>query len=403
MRRHGFPDIALRSRLRFLLLALFLLPAPAGASAYKVPADYPTIAEGIAAAGSGDTVLVAAGVYPEAVSIAQSLVLLGGWDTGFRIRDPRRFESVIDGATTGRPVVTIHGEAGESVVLDGLTVRNGWLAEGNGGGVLVLGNVYAVIRDSVIRGNYARYHGGGVCYFLGASGRVEGNLFEGNSAVFHGAALCALDRVRLEVLRNTFIGNRVVLDSGAGVAALRKCVLTVMANRFEGNVAMKRGAAVSLLDEIDGLVARNLIVANDCGYMGGALYTWKSTARIEENTLVRNTSPVTGGIRVDERGSARIVRNLVVRSPGPWAMTEGKASLDAEGNVIYACAAAEGAPRAPLVLGARLADPLLCDEGEDQRLRPASPLLQGGRAGCYAVQCDEAPGRDEPPLRAPSP
>lgn len=392
------PTLLPRAASGLVLLALLALPREAAASVLRVPLDHATVESAIAASRSGDTIRVAEGVYPSAVYVRHSLLLEGGWDGGFSARDPRKHESILDGTGSGRPVVTVQGEGGVDVAIDGFTIRNGWLIEGNGGGVLVMGGAFALLRDNVIRDNYARYHGGGVCFFSGSSGRLEANFFENNSTVFHGAAVCLLDRVRAEAVGNRFVGNRVLFDSGAGIAALKQCVLTVIGNRFEGNVAMKRGGAVSMLDDVEGTVARNLVALNDCGSMGGAIYAWKSIARIEENTLVRNFGPVTGGIRVDDRGSARVRRNLAVRNRGPWLLGEGKALLEVEGNVLSSCPPPEGPPGDPAVRGARFADPLFCDEASDQRLRPESPLLGSARIGCYAVRCGEEPGRGEPPL-----
>ncbi|MFH1681754.1 MAG: hypothetical protein ABIH26_14065, partial [Candidatus Eisenbacteria bacterium] len=172
--------------LRFLFVLLLAFPALAGAGVLHVPDDHPAIGEAAAASGAGDTLLVAAGEYRETLYLTGSLVLLGGWDPAFREKDPRRYETVIDGEGADRSVITFYGDGGEEYVLDGFTIRNGWVIEGNGGAVFVNGGVHAVIRGNVIRNNYARYHGGGVCFFRGSSGRVEENLFEGNSVVFHG-------------------------------------------------------------------------------------------------------------------------------------------------------------------------------------------------------------------------
>ncbi|RPJ41795.1 MAG: hypothetical protein EHM19_11115 [Candidatus Latescibacterota bacterium] len=386
------------------LAAFFLLHAVAArAEVLRVPQGHATIDGAIAAAATGDTIRVAAGVYPSALIVRHSLVLEGGWDAASSSRGAPGNETVLDGTSTGRPVVTVQAEAGVEVVLDGFTIRNGWLVEGNGGGVLVMGGAHAILRNNVIRDNYARYHGGGVCFFDGSSGRLEGNTFLNNSTVFHGGALCLLSRVRVEAIGNLFARNRAIFDSGAGIAALKQCVLTAVGNRFEENFAMKRGAAVSMLDHVDGTVARNVIVSNDCGYMGGAIYSWKSVSHIEENTLVRNFGPSTGGIRVDDTGSATVRRNLLVRNAGPWLLDEGKSPLEIEGNVLHATGAAPGPLGAPAVRGARFEDPLLCDEETDQRLQPGSPLLGRGRTGCYEARCGEEPARGEPPLRREAP
>lgn len=387
-------------RLRLFLSFLPLLSAGlSAASPVRVPVDHRTVASAVEAAGSGDTILVAEGLYRETVMIRKSLTLLGGWDPSFRERDPERFGTILDGTGVPRSVVAIFGRQGEEVLVDGFTIRNGWV-DGNGGGLLVNGQAYVVLRNNRFENNYARYHGGGVCYFRGASGRVEGNLFDGNSTVFHGAGLCLLNETRVTVTGNLFLRGRVVSDSGGGLAALKNCVIEVRNNRFEENFAIKRGGAVSFLQGIDGTVTNNLMVRNECGFMGGAIYSWQATLRASRNTMVRNFGPANGGIRIDHRGSARLEGNLVVRANGPWLIHEGPAALATAGNVVHAAGRAEGPDAAGGDRTTRFVDPLLCDEGlGDYRLRPGSPCLGDAPAGCYSVRCGETPPPGEPPLR----
>lgn len=385
------------------LVLLLLFYGDLSASTLRVPADSPTVAGAAQRAAPGDTILVAAGLYRENLRLDKPVVLLGGWDRTFRFRDPRREETILDGEGVNRQVILIRmagekSDGGVVVAVDGFTIRNGWV-DGNGGGLCAEGKVRVVLRNNVFRNNYARYHGGAVCYFKGASGLVEGNLFDGNAVVFHGGGLCLLDNARVDVSANHFVRNRVVADSGGGVAALKGCRITVRGNRFEENFAIKRGGAISFLQGVEAEVEENLIVRNECGLMGGAIYSWKSFPRIRNNTLVRNYSPETGGIRIDQVGTALVESNLVLTCNGSWLFHEGMSEIESTGNIVYRSLPAAGPEGTEPTGGVRTVDPLVCDETSDYRLRPGSPCLEEGvKTGCYSVRCDETPPPGEPPL-----
>ncbi len=393
----------MKMRTLFSTLALLLFFYDVlSASSIRVPVDEPTVTGAVGRAAPGDTVLVAAGLYRENLRLDKPVVLLGGWDRSFRSRDPRREETILDGEGVNRQVILIQMRSGEEsvgvVAVDGFTIRNGWV-DGNGGGLCAEGTVYVVLRNNVFRNNYARYHGGAVCYFKGASGLVEGNLFDGNAVVFHGGGLCLLDNARVDVSSNHFVRNRVVADSGGGVAALKGGRIVVRGNRFEENFAIKRGGAISFLQGVEAEVEENLIVRNECGTMGGAIYSWKSFPRIRKNTLVRNYSPETGGIRIDQRGTALIESNLVLTCNGSWLFHEGMSEIESTGNMICRSLPAAGPEGAAPTGGVRTVDPLVCDETSDYRLRPGSPCLEDGtKTGCYSVRCGETPLPGEPPL-----
>lgn len=140
--------------------------------AMRVPDDYPTIQAAVDAAGSGDTILLAPGVYT-------------GWENrGITINKPLTIrglggpeQCILDCEEGGRGFSVVLEDANAEVVFEGLTVTNGWvnLFEGSifgGGAVLLSGHGKARLSDCIIRGNraigfgygYSGYGGGISCY-----------------------------------------------------------------------------------------------------------------------------------------------------------------------------------------------------------------------------------------------
>jgi hypothetical protein len=98
-------------------------PVVADANIIHVPDDYDTIQEAIDAASDYDTIMVAAGLYEEAVVIDKSLTLEGA-QAGVDARTRSGAETIIepDNEEIGISILTA---ASRIVVIDGLTVQNG--------------------------------------------------------------------------------------------------------------------------------------------------------------------------------------------------------------------------------------------------------------------------------------
>jgi len=97
----------------------------------KVPEDYATIQEAIDAAGSGETVIVASGVYHEHIGIDKPLTLVGESSN----------TTIIDGEGESRVMVVI---TASQVTLSGFMIRNA------SGGILLEYSNNSVIEDNII-------------------------------------------------------------------------------------------------------------------------------------------------------------------------------------------------------------------------------------------------------------
>ena len=223
-----------------ILLAVFtdpcgcLVSPTAAAAVIRVPADQPTIQQGIDAAAHGDTVLVADGVYSGPGNI--ELDPLG---KGIHIRSVKGAEScTIDCRGEGRAFY-LHSCESCFTVIEGFTICNG--SADNGGGIYGFWSSPSIIGCRFID-----------CRAGDAGGAIHGNycspaivdcLFSGNSAR-HGGAIFLSNLSDPPIGRCIFTGNQaevcgggICCDTGAG-PVIADC-------RFDNNRALFGGGLSS--------------------------------------------------------------------------------------------------------------------------------------------------------------
>ncbi|MEW5960071.1 MAG: hypothetical protein AB1801_20300, partial [Chloroflexota bacterium] len=293
--------LAIGTAIIALLAALILLAGPVAAlDQCAAPGGaggcHPTIQAAINAAGSGDTVRVVAGVYPENVVITKNLTLLGGFnDTSFTTRTPR--SSIINGGQSNSVVRISNGAA---VTIDGFTITGGNATANNGeGGGIFIRQATAIIRNNLVTGNIASTargiegRGGGIFIITSTSPvGIYNNLIQANVA--HSLTLASA----------VAISNS--LGGGITIAEAASAIIT--GNQVLSNVALQSnrrpldawagggglawwGNEMTLSDNtVQGNVA-NAIGGNGDG---GGLGLWGKVATVTNNTIAQNTASVTG-------------------------------------------------------------------------------------------------------------
>ncbi len=214
----------MKAAIGILLLSALAATAPAVASVFHVPAEYPSIQSALAAAAAGDTVLVACGTYYEhGLSPRESCLIRGEGGSADCV--------VIDAQEQGSCIIA----QARYVRLEHLTLRNGYsnyrgggldagivpslvdvvvencFAAQDGGGVSASGIAF---QDLVLRNNRAD-RGGGL-FLLEYGGASSGLLAVGNEAE-SGAAIYIQDcmwpsNAKLDGL--TLVGNRSTAGEG---------------------------------------------------------------------------------------------------------------------------------------------------------------------------------------------
>jgi len=260
------------------------------AATRHVPAEYLTIQSAINDCRSGDTVIVAAGIYNERIDYSGKNIVVTSTDPG----DPEIVaDTIIDGNGEGSVVTFENSETAEAV-LTGFTISGGYgtaettipgaehvfwgagiycrnssptikgnvivnnfgplraendvpVAYGYGGGI-ACAESSPIITGNIIRNNSA-YAGGGIMTYMGDA-EISNNFIHDNSAAVGGGVLL-LESGRL--LNNTIASNdasRAIPGAGSGLA---------------GNVHVESGAEFSRFQIVNNII---------CGAKsGGGLFT----------------------------------------------------------------------------------------------------------------------------------
>jgi hypothetical protein len=386
------------------LLLLLLLPTASPSALLIVPDSHPTIQSAIDAAASGDSIMVRAGTYLEALVLAgKNLTLFG--ESGAELTL----------LTSNARVFDIGAGVDPTTVLSDLTIRGGFAEEGGGirlrdgaspslrrnrlmfntsfrpagsswGGAMIAGNGSSpVIEDCIFRENVADYlcceppgqgHGGAISASAGSNIRVVRTTFLNNFAAgfeggFGGAihvesgASAVLEDCTFH--ENWAIGGGV---SSAGNLTIRRCVFT----RQLGYTA----AAVSSGGQC--AIEQSLFYDNECwGEPGVIQISGNGPNELRNNTIAFNTQ---GGVSIVQAVAS--VRNNIISSnsnfglscfnPAPGSITCNDV-WDNSPNYEAGCPDPTGTD------GNISLDPMFCDvDARDLRLGEDSPCAPGASA-----------------------
>jgi len=225
----------MKARASCLAAVLLLLAcAPCFAVTILVPTDQPTIAAGIAAADSGDVVLVETGTYYE-----YDIVMKSGVTVESQAGDPSYV--VVNASDLGRCFILNGVDGGE---LDALTLTSGAAVgaglDGKGGGMLCVESSTR-IEDIEFAGNLCSIEGGGL-YCEGGTPQVVSCNFTNNTSngAGGGAVLRGTSGPMDSFGSNIFRGN--TAERGGGLAVFGASTLNLLNGCvFEENEAVMAG------------------------------------------------------------------------------------------------------------------------------------------------------------------
>lgn len=358
-----------------VILVVCVWPGSVRAEVLRVdpndPGAFATLQEAVAAAASGDTIVVAAGIYRGAgnrdLSFTDKIISLRS-ESG-----PER--CTIDCEGQGSAFILDSGRPG--LVLDGFTITGGQGATGGairGSSVGVLTLLNCAFVD-----NHATESGGAV-YITGCQAVFSNCTFRDNKATYNGGAIMADLRSNLLLEDCTVLGNEAGwggggLNARGADSIFRRCT-------FSGNHAAMRGGATSCSGTV--WMSNSVFSGNSAHNEGGAMFagTW---ATVVHCTFVRNTSGVLGGAWMSNKTKWAVdVYGSIFWGNRDQAGEEASAQIyHTRLEAVYSCI--QNWPVIPTVISEdpQFVDPngpdgLAGTEDDDLSLRPGSPCIDTG-------------------------
>jgi len=307
------------SVLFILLFSRFVM-----ADIINVPADQPTIQQGLNVATEGDTVLVAPSTYYENLfwPATNGITLLS--ETGAE-------NTIIDGSNSSAVIYTFGTTIDTTTVINGFTLQNGTadsgggiscldasplvkncIIENNEGGGCAFTNSFAVLKNNEIRENNGNgikceecsnitteycnienNNGSGIYLFSTSSGDIIECDITGNSTDHGGGIYCNESSPSLE---NVIITNNSALDGG-GIYCLDSSPslmdVTISDNTSTGWEPFYGGGGIYCSNSNPSL--ENVIITNNSALDGGGIYCSGSSPSLVNVTITNNSDALRGG------------------------------------------------------------------------------------------------------------
>ncbi len=324
------------------LLTLACPAGPAGAATLSVPGSYRTIGAAIAAAHTGDTVLVSPGTYRENISIVGKRIT---------VRSSNGPATTVIAGNAGRTPVMIQNVP-SGTTLQGFRIVSGSAPSGQGGGITIANYANPTIRGNEIASNHSN-DGAGILVYNHSNPVITGNNIHGNSAARFGGGVFAVIGSSPRITGNTISGNRayggggIYLEDDVAHPSYRSTP-SVSGNTISGNVASQAGGGIMLRTGVNALIAHNAISGNSSPYGGGIeVETTGSTPGITGNSITGNSALTSaawpgsgsgGGIAVFGHSRPTISHNSIIgnrttRFGGGIVLAEGSVSMVNANNI----------------------------------------------------------------------
>lgn len=368
---------------RMLVFAVLVstLPFVASADIVRVPSEQPTIQEGINAAGEGDTVLVAPGVYT-----GSSNRRLDFHGVNMTVRSEAGPESTVIDCEYENLAFWFHNGEDFSSLVEGFKIKNA--DRYDAGGLLCEEGACATIRDCVFL-RCISTAGAGVKCKSGSSAVIEGSRFTENDSRYGGAVM--LSGGGSLTMRDCLINSNEAWYGGGVRCESSPASFTRVV--FIGNHATDTCGAVSCVGESFSFEDCTFI-GNSSGFCGG-VGCIEATVVIDGSTFASTLTAHGGTVHCWPDSDVRIERSVLAYATGAAVRCDTGSTLDMSHCVVFENATGDS------LCGHHyenlFEDPAFCGlEFQDLTVHESSPCLPGNNPwgvliGAYGSGCGGTP------------
>lgn len=303
-------------RLALTCVLSFCFSCLAFSDTIHVPADQPTIQDGIDAAFAGDTVMVAPGTYIENIDfMGKAITVISSDGPEATHIDGGQPENTLFGS-----VVTFSQGEGNDSVLEGFTLFNGagtYLSFSTGdkgfcgGGILCKESSPSIINNTITQ-NTVDYLGGGIALHKDALPLITQNRISQNVGSEGGGGISCYLRSNAQIIDN-LISNNFTSTDGGGIKCREYASPLILDNRISKNSA-PQGGGISCYLHSSPEIIDNTIKDHNVSASGGGIYVNMDSNPLIDGCVIKNNSATNdkgGGIRI-RLGSKSTVRNCTI-------------------------------------------------------------------------------------------
>lgn len=302
---------------------------------------FASIQSAINDANDGDLIKISGGIYTatglQIAYISKPLKIQGGytvtnWHTSYPISQATVLDSIYSQRQRGLYIDSLNSG---KVEINGITVRNGNVGLGQGGGIYIdSGNVdifNSTILSNTSEGYSDPYGRGGGLYINSGTVVISNSLFRNNRTAVRGGAInIQTGDVLIEKSQffSNFASEGSALYMNGGTAIIRK------------NSFINHDCNDGTIHIFDGTVSfiSNLFTDNVCSSRAGAIHIESGYANIIGNQIISNSAEVGGGLsflrgNVNFRGN-EVYSNHSTEGGAIYIQSTEEADVIISGNII---------------------------------------------------------------------